>query len=105
KAGTYVSPNSMFISQIKRVHEYKRQVMACLGVVSTYLEMRHNPDMEFTPRTYVFAGKAAAGYAMAKLHIKLINAVADVVNFDPEVRNRMKLTFVPNYSVSLAEAI
>src|SRR5690606_23540367 len=105
KAGTYVSPNSMFIAQIKRLHEYKRQLLACLGVVAQYLELRRNPDMQFTPRTYVFAGKAAAGYAMAKLHIKLINSVADVINFDPEVRGRIKVTFVPNYGVSLAAVI
>ncbi len=105
KAGTYVSPNSMFVAQVKRFHEYKRQLLACLGVIATYLEIRQNPNIEVTPRTYIFAGKAAAGYATAKLHIKLINAVADVVNFDPELRNRIKMTFVPNYSVSLAEVV
>ncbi len=105
KAGTYVSPNSMFIAQVKRLHEYKRQLLACLGVIAQYLELRRDPNIAFTPRTYVFAGKAAAGYAMAKLHIKLINAVADVINFDPEVRGRMKVTFVPNYGVSLASVI
>ncbi len=105
RAGTYVSPNSMFVTQVKRIHEYKRQLLACLGVISTYLEARRNPSLDITPRTYIFAGKAAAGYATAKLHIKLINAVADVINFDPEIRNRIKMTFVPNYSVSLAEVI
>jgi starch phosphorylase len=69
------------------------------------LELRHEPERHSTPCTYVFAGKAAAGYAMAKLQIKLINAVADVVNYDPEVKNRLKVAFIPNYSVSLAETI
>lgn len=105
KAGTYVSPNSMFVVQIKRFHEYKRQLLALLQIIAHYQKLRHNPHLSFTPRTYIFAGKAAAGYAMAKLHIRLINAVADVVNFDPMVRNRIKVTFIPNYSVSLAEAI
>jgi starch phosphorylase len=105
QAGTYVSPNSMFIVQVKRLHEYKRQLLACLAMIAQYLELRRNPDAEFVPRTAIFAGKAAPGYVMAKLHIRLINAVADVVNFDPEVKSRLKLAFIPNYSVSLAEVI
>lgn len=105
KANTYVSPNSMFVSQIKRIHEYKRQLLACLQIIAHYHKLRHHPEMEFTPRTYIFAGKAAAGYAMAKLQIKLINAVAEVINFDPLVKNRIKVAFVPNYGVSLAEEI
>lgn len=105
KAGTYVSPNSLFVIQVKRIHEYKRQLMALLQIVALYTKLRANPDMEFTPRTYVFAGKAAAGYAAAKLHIKLINSVADVINFDPQIKNRIKVAFIPNYSVSLAEVI
>ncbi len=105
KAGTYVTPNSVFVVQVKRIHEYKRQLMAILQVIALYMKLRSHPDMEITPRTYIFAGKAAAGYAAAKLHIKLINRVADVVNFDPEVKNRIKVAFIPNYSVSLAEVI
>jgi starch phosphorylase len=105
RAGTYVSPNSMFIAHVKRIHEYKRQLLCVLHVISSYLELRSNPNLETQPRTYVFAGKAAAGYAMAKLHIKLINAVAEVVNFDPLVKNRLKVAFIPNYGVSLAEVI
>lgn len=105
KAGTYVSPNSMFVVQIKRFHEYKRQLLALLQIIAHYQKLRHNSHLSFTPRTYIFAGKAAAGYAMAKLHIRLINAVADVINFDPLVKNRIKVAFIPNYSVSLAEAI
>lgn len=105
RAGTYVTPNSMFIAQVKRIHEYKRQLLAIMHVIATYQELRNNPDLDVPARTYVFAGKAAAGYAMAKLHIKLINAVAEVVNFDSALRNRLKVAFVPNYGVSLAEAI
>lgn len=105
RAGTYVSPNSMFVVQIKRFHEYKRQLLAVLQIISLYQKLRNNPHLTFTPRTYIFAGKAAAGYAMAKLHIRLINAVADVINFDPMVKNRIKVAFIPNYSVSLAEVI
>jgi glycogen phosphorylase len=105
RAGTYVSPNSMFVVQIKRFHEYKRQLLAVMQIISLYQKLRNNPHLTFTPRTYIFAGKAAAGYAMAKLHIRLINAIADVINFDPLVKNRIKVTFIPNYSVSLAELI
>ncbi len=105
KAGTYVSPNSMFIVQVKRLHEYKRQLMACLAVIAHYIDVRRNSNDAIPSRTYIFAGKAAAGYATAKLHIKLLNSVADVVNFDPEVRGLLKLAFVPNYGVSLAETI
>lgn len=105
RAGTYVSPNAMYIVHIKRIHEYKRQLLCILSAIATYLELRDNPALDPHPRTYVFAGKAAAGYAMAKLHIKLINAVGEVVNFDPELKGRLKVAFVPNYGVSLAEAI
>jgi glycogen phosphorylase len=105
RAGTYVSPNSMFVAQIKRFHEYKRQLLAVLQIIALYQKLRNNPHLTFTPRTYIFAGKAAAGYAMAKLHIRLINAIADVINFDPLVKNRIKVSFIPNYSVSLAQLI
>lgn len=105
RAGTYVSPNSIFIAHVKRIHEYKRQLLLCLSVIARYIEVRRHVESAETPATYIFAGKAAAGYTMAKLHIKLINSVADVINFDPEVKNRVKLAFIPNYSVSLAERI
>ncbi|HEX2730011.1 MAG TPA: glycogen/starch/alpha-glucan phosphorylase [Polyangiaceae bacterium] len=105
RAGTYVSPNSMFIAQVKRIHEYKRQLLLALAMIARYLDERRNPDRPGVPCTYIIAGKAAAGYAVAKLHIKLINSVADVINFDPAVRNRVKVAFIPNYSVSLAERI
>jgi starch phosphorylase len=90
---------------VKRIHEYKRQLLCLLHIIASYLALRADPEAVTQSRTYVFAGKAAAGYAMAKLHIKLINAVAEVVNFDPLVKNRIKVAFIPNYGVSLAEVI
>jgi glycogen phosphorylase len=103
--GTRVDPSSMFVVQVKRIHEYKRQLLACLGIIADYLRLRDEPDQDFAPRTYVFAGKAAAGYATAKQHIRLINDVAAVVNSDPMVKDRLKVVFVPNYGVSLAQWI
>ncbi len=100
-----IDPSSMFVIQVKRIHEYKRQLLACLGIIADYVQARERPDLELSPRTYLFAGKAAAGYAMAKLHIRLISDVAAVINADPLVRERIKVAFVPNYGVSLAQAI
>src|SRR5690606_34669711 len=105
KAGTYVSPNSMFIVQVKHLHEDKRHLVARLAVIANYSGVRRYSNEAMPSRTFNLAGKAAAGYATAKLHIKLLNSVADVVNFDPEVRGLLKLAFVPNYGVSLAETI
>jgi starch phosphorylase len=105
RAGTYVSPNAMYIVHVKRFHEYKRQLLCVLSVIASYLELRDDPSLDLHPRTYVFAGKAAAGYAMAKLHIKLIHDIAEIINRDPAVARRLKVVFQPNYSVSLAEAI
>ena len=103
--GVTASPDSMFVVQVKRIHEYKRQLLACLQIIWHYLRLKANPGLVTTPRTYLFAGKAAAGYAMAKLHIKLINDVADVINRDPGVSNQLKVCFIPNYGVTLAQAI
>jgi starch phosphorylase len=104
--GIQVDPRSMFIAQIKRIHEYKRQLLACLEAIAHYLHLKQMPDSRAqTPRVYIFAGKAAAGYWTAKMHIRLINDVAEVLNADPETRDRLKMIFVPNYSVSLAQAI
>jgi glycogen phosphorylase len=100
-----LDPGSMFVIQVKRIHEYKRQLLACLGIIAQYLRLKDNPNMEMVPRTYLFAGKAAAGYATAKLHIRLINDIAAVINNDPAVRGRIKVAFIPNYGVSLAQVI
>src|SRR3569832_356232 len=79
--------------------------MACLQVIAQYLKIKRHPDIDVVPRAYLFAGKAAAGYATAKLHIKLINDVAAVINSDPVVHGRLAMAFIPNYGVSLAQAI
>ncbi len=103
--GIEVNPDSMFDVQIKRIHEYKRQLMNVLHVVTLYNRMLQNPSDHVVPRTVIFGGKAAPGYAMAKLVIKLINAVADVVNNDPIVAGRLKVVFLPNYNVSQAQRL
>ncbi|MGB6017590.1 MAG: glycogen/starch/alpha-glucan phosphorylase, partial [Nodosilinea sp.] len=103
--GIEVNPDSMFDVQIKRIHEYKRQLMNVLHVVTLYNRMVQNPGDHVVPRTVIFGGKAAPGYAMAKLVVKLINAVADVVNNDPIVAGRLKVVFLPNYNVSQAQRL
>jgi starch phosphorylase len=103
--GVGVDPTSLFDVQIKRIHEYKRQVLKLLHAVALYNRIRRDPGAHHQPRTIIFAGKAAPGYAMAKLIIKAINDVARMVNNDPLVGNRLKVLFLPNYGVSLAERI
>jgi len=98
-----VDPNSMFDIQIKRIHEYKRQLMAALHVATLYNRLKENPDLDIVPRTVIFGGKAAPGYAMAKLHIKLINSIGNIVNNDPETSDKLKCIFLENYRVTLAE--
>jgi starch phosphorylase len=105
RTGIELPADAMFVVQIKRFHEYKRQLMACLQCIALYLKIKRNPEIETVPRAYIFAGKAAAGYAMAKLHIKFINDVADVINSDPAVQGRLAVAFLPNYSVTLAQAV
>ncbi|MEZ5658078.1 MAG: glycogen/starch/alpha-glucan phosphorylase [Burkholderiaceae bacterium] len=103
--GVEIDPASMFDVQIKRMHEYKRQLLNVLHVVARYQAILADPSANWVPRTFLFAGKAASAYRMAKLIIKLINDVAAVVNHDPRVNRLMKVVFIPNYSVSLAEII
>ncbi len=103
--GIEVDPRSIFDVQVKRLHEYKRQLLNILHVMYLYNELKEHPDMEFFPRTFIFGAKAAAGYHTAKLTIKLINAVADVVNNDPAINGKIKVVFIENYRVSNAEII
>ncbi|MFZ4665304.1 MAG: glycogen/starch/alpha-glucan phosphorylase [Prochlorotrichaceae cyanobacterium] len=103
--GVEVDPTSLFDVQVKRIHEYKRQHLAVLQIITLYNWIKKNPGLQIQPRTFVFAGKAAPGYFMAKLIIKLINAVGAIVNKDPDVRGRLKVVFLPNFSVSLAQHI
>ncbi|PIE18747.1 MAG: glycogen phosphorylase [Proteobacteria bacterium] len=103
--GVEIDPDSLFDVQVKRIHQYKRQLMNCMHIISRYQTIKADPSIDLVPRTFIFGGKAAPGYAMAKLHIKLINSVADVVNKDPDVNGLMRIVFIPNYNVSLAERI
>ncbi|WP_051630423.1 glycogen/starch/alpha-glucan phosphorylase [Afifella pfennigii] len=105
RLGLKVSPDAMFDVQIKRMHEYKRQLLNIMEAVAHYFAIRAEPDRDWTPRLKIFAGKAAPGYQMAKLIIKLINDVARAVNSDPVIGDRLKIAFIPNYNVSLAERI
>jgi starch phosphorylase len=100
-----VDPSAMFDVQVKRIHEYKRQLLNILETVALYQAMRAQPEVDWTPRVKIFAGKAAASYHRAKLIIRLANDVARVINADPLTSDRLKLVFLPNYSVSLAESI
>lgn len=103
--GLTVNPSSMFQSQVKRIHEYKRQLLLCLYIIVLYDRLKVNPALDIVPVTFVFGGKAAPGYYMAKLIIKLIHQIAGVVNYDPEIKDKIKVVFLPDYRVSLAEKI
>ncbi len=103
--GTTIDPDTIFDSQIKRIHEYKRQLLNALRIVVLYNRLRANPQLEMTPRTFFFAGKAAPAYQLAKLVIKLVNNLAGTIDGDPAVRGRLKVMFVPDYCVSQAERL
>jgi starch phosphorylase len=103
--GIIVDPAALFDVQVKRLHEYKRQVLNALHIIHTYLTIKDNPGQVYQPRVFIFAAKAAPGYTMAKLIIKFINDLAGVIDRDPDVQNLMKVIFLSDYRVSLAERI
>ena len=103
--GIRIDPNALFDIQVKRIHEYKRQLLNIIETVALYDQIRSHPEMNWVPRVKIFAGKAAPTYYNAKLIIKLANDVARVINSNPTVRSVLKVVFVPNYNVSLAEVL
>ena len=105
RAGIVIDPNSMFDVLVKRIHEYKRQHLKVLHIVWLYHGIKSNPSFEVQPRTFIFGGKAAPGYHLAKLMIKLITAVGDVINRDPDVRDRLKVVFLPNFNVKNGQRV
>ena len=100
-----VDPDSLFDIQTKRIHEYKRQHLNLLHIVALYNRLKHDPDLDMTPRTFIFGGKAAPGYRMAKLIIKLIHSVAEVINRDPQANRLLRVVFVPDFNVKTAQHI
>ena len=103
--GIEVSMDSIFDVQVKRLHEYKRQMLNILHIISLYHKLKDNPNMDFVPRTYIFGSKAAPGYAVAKKTIQLINSISNMIENDPAVRDKLKVVFIEDYKVSLAEMI
>ena len=104
-SGRIVDPQTVFDCQVKRIHEYKRQLLNALRIIVEYNRLRDNPNLEMVPRTYFFAGKAAPAYRLAKLIIKFINNLTQTIDFDPVTRGRIKVVFLPEYNVSLAERL
>ena len=104
-SGVTVDPSSIFDAQVKRIHEYKRQLLNALRIIALYNRLRENPGLEMPPRTFFFAGKAAPAYHLAKLVIKFINNIAGTIDSDPAMRGRLKVVFLPEYCVSLAERL
>ncbi|WNC59662.1 glycogen/starch/alpha-glucan phosphorylase [Thermosynechococcus sp. QS41] len=105
RVGVTVDPHSLFSILVKRIHEYKRQHLCVLNIITLYQMLKDNPQLEMVSQTFIFGGKAAPGYYMAKLIIKLINSVADVINRDPAVRDRLKVVFLPDYNVTLGQRV
>jgi starch phosphorylase len=105
QTGVTVNPDSIFDVLVKRIHEYKRQHLKVLHIVSLYHAIKSNPSLQMQPRTFIFGGKAAPGYHLAKLMIKLITSVGDVVNRDPDVRGRLKVVFLPNFNVTNGQRV
>jgi starch phosphorylase len=105
QTGVTINPDSIFDVLVKRIHEYKRQHLQVLHIVSLYHSIKSNPSLQIQPRTFIFGGKAAPGYHLAKLMIKLITAVGDVVNRDPDVRGRLKVVFLPNFNVTNGQRV
>ncbi|MFG6106290.1 glycogen/starch/alpha-glucan phosphorylase [Leptothoe sp. EHU-05/26/07-4] len=103
--GILVDPASLFDVQVKRIHEYKRQHLNVLHIITLYSQLKQNPNLEVTPRTFIFGGKAAPGYHMAKLIIKLINSVGNMINKDPDLHNQLRVVFLPNYNVTNSQRI
>ncbi|MGA7313635.1 MAG: glycogen/starch/alpha-glucan phosphorylase [Silvibacterium sp.] len=105
ETGVSVDPSSMFDAQVKRIHEYKRQHLNVLHILTLYFRLKQNPSLEMAPRTFLFGGKAAPGYFMAKLIIKLINSVGEIINNDQDVKHRLKVVFLPNYNVTFGQKV
>jgi starch phosphorylase len=105
RTGILINPDSMFDVQVKRIHEYKRQHLNVLHIIALYRKLKENPNLDIPPRTFIFGGKAAPGYHVAKLMIKLINSVGDVVNRDPGIRDQLKVVFLPNFNVTNGQRI
>jgi len=103
--GMRIDPQSLFDVQVKRIHEYKRQHLNLLHVIALYLQLKQEPRLEVTPRTFIFGGKAAPGYFMAKLIIRLIHGVGEVINRDPAVRDLIRVVFVPNFNVGIGQRL
>jgi starch phosphorylase len=103
ECGVSVDPNSIFDIHIKRIHEYKRQLLNVMRIIHDYFYIQENPDADYSPRTFIFAGKAAPAYHRAHLIIKLINDIAEVINTDKSLNNKIKVAFIPNFAVSLAQ--